>query len=146
VTSEVAATAEEAAVVAAHVDSPSPSDEEEEAAHDGPGRAAQVQGHTKPAEEAPYQPKAHDVHKDLHTDVHTDVHTDARTDVAADGVEGRSSHSSTFRLNVSAFLWDRGCIWGIFRGGLGGVRGYQGVYMMNFVSETAQVEMESERE
>jgi len=52
---------------------------------------------------------------------------------------GRALHSSTFRPKVSAF-WDRGCIQGLCEGCLGGVRGYQGVLSIYFVSETAKVE------
>jgi hypothetical protein len=39
--------------------------------------------------------------------------------------DGRVLHSFTFQLNVSAFVyqWDRGCVLGVFRGCLGGVRG-----------------------
>jgi len=59
-----------------------------------------------------------------------------------------SSQGLTF-VHVSAHhkrvLWDRGCTSGLFRGCLEGVRGYQGVPRVYFVSETAQVELNSGR-
>jgi hypothetical protein len=58
---------------------------------------------------------------------------------------GRGLHSSTFRLNVNGFLWDRGCIQELFRGCLAGLRAYQGVFTIYMVSETAQVELKSAR-
>ena len=64
---------------------------------------------------------------------------------------GRGLHSSTFRLNLSAFRGigvHLGVIYGVSRGCLGGVRGYegdQGVCRVCFVSETAQVELKSGR-
>ena len=42
---------------------------------------------------------------------------------------GRGLHSSTFQLNVSAFVWDKGCVWEAFRGYPGGARGYLGVWV-----------------
>jgi len=54
-------------------------------------------------------------------------------------VFGMGLHSSTFRLNVSAFDG----IGGAFRGCLGGVKGHYGVFRVYFVSETAQVELKS---
>jgi hypothetical protein len=57
----------------------------------------------------------------------------------------RGLHSSTFRLNVSAFCGIRGCIYELFFGCLAGGRGHQGVFRVYFVSETAQVEMKSGR-
>jgi len=47
-------------------------------------------------------------------------HSEARQ---ADRSGGRGLHASTFRLNVSAF-YGKGVLWGLFRGCLGGVRGY----------------------
>ena len=43
------------------------------------------------------------------------------------------------------FLWDRGCIQGLFRGCSGGIKGHCGVCRVYFVSETAQVELNSGR-
>ena len=40
-------------------------------------------------------------------------------------------------------LW--GCTWGLFKGSVGGVCGYQGVSKVYFVSETARVELHSGR-
>ena len=61
------------------------------------------------------------------------------------GPRARGLHSSTFRLNVSAFC-GIGSAWkGLFRGGLGGVWGNQGLCRVFFVSETAQVELKSGR-
>ena len=56
------------------------------------------------------------------------------------GANTRPLFSST-----QAFLWDRGCILGFCRGCLAGVRGYQGVSRVYFVSETAYVEPKSGR-
>jgi len=50
---------------------------------------------------------------------------------------GRDLHSSTLRLNVSAFCR----LGGAFRGCLGGFREYTGVFRVYSVSETAQVEL-----
>ena len=50
-----------------------------------------------------------------------------------------------FSAQRKRFLWDRGCIKGLFRGCLDGVRGYQGLLDVYFVSETAQVELKSGR-
>jgi len=50
-----------------------------------------------------------------------------------------------FSAQLKRFLWHRGCIQGLCRGCLGGVRGYQGVSGVYFVSETAQVELKSGR-
>jgi hypothetical protein len=39
-------------------------------------------------------------------------------------VDGRGFNSSTFPAQLKRFLWDRGCIEGLCRGWLRGVRGY----------------------
>jgi hypothetical protein len=57
-------------------------------------------------------------------------------------VPGRGLHSSTFRRR---FLWNRGCILGLFRGSSAGKRGYKGGIRVHFVSERAQVELKSGR-
>jgi len=70
-------------------------------------------------------------------------------DVEAAGAAGRGLHSSTSQLNVSAFCG----IGGAFRGCLSGVEGVfvggeevsSGVGWGVFVSETARVELKSER-
>ena len=51
-----------------------------------------------------------------------------------------------FPAQRKRFLWDRGCVQGLFRGCSGG-GGYYGVFTSRvyFVSETAQVELESGR-
>jgi hypothetical protein len=59
------------------------------------------------------------------------------------GGGGRGVHSSTFRLNVSAFCETGGAIRCCFRGCVGGVMGDQGVFRVYFVSETALVELKS---
>jgi hypothetical protein len=41
-----------------------------------------------------------------------------------DGGDGRGSHSSTFRLNVSTFFGIGGCVEGLFTVCLVGIRGY----------------------
>ena len=41
-----------------------------------------------------------------------------------------------FSAQLKRFLWDRGCIQALFRGGAGGIRGYCGVCRVYFVSET----------
>jgi hypothetical protein len=56
----------------------------------------------------------------------------------------RGSHSSTFRLTVSAFCAIGGAL-RICRGCLEGLRRYQGVFRVCFVCETAQVELKSGR-
>ena len=57
-------------------------------------------------------------------------------------------HSSTLRLNVSAFCGtgctSRGCLGGVWELS-GGLRAYYGVFRVCFVSETAQVELKSGR-
>jgi len=50
-----------------------------------------------------------------------------------------------FSAQRERFLWDRGCIEGLSRGCLGGVRGYWGVFGVYYESETAQVELKSGR-
>ena len=50
-----------------------------------------------------------------------------------------------FSVQRKRFLWDRGCVQGLLKGCLGGVRGYEGVSRVYFVSETAQVELKSGR-
>jgi len=57
----------------------------------------------------------------------------------------RGLHSSIFRLNVNAFYGIGGACRGRYKGCLGGVREYQGVCRVCFVSETAQVELRSGR-
>jgi len=73
------------------------------------------------------------------------VHTAVRGVHGAVPVSGRGLHSSTFRLNLSAFC----AIGGAFRGSLvGGYRvlaGCKGVSRVQFVSETAKVEPRSGR-
>ena len=36
---------------------------------------------------------------------------------------------------LQSFLWDRGCVWELFRGCLGGLREYRGLFRGHFVSE-----------
>jgi len=50
-----------------------------------------------------------------------------------------------FSAQRRRFVWDRGCIQGLCRGCLVGVRGYQGMSWLYFVSGTAQVEPKSGR-
>jgi len=50
-----------------------------------------------------------------------------------------------FSAQRKRFLWDKGCIQGLPEGCLGGIRGYQGVLRVYFVSEQAQVELRSGR-
>jgi hypothetical protein len=50
-----------------------------------------------------------------------------------------------FSAQRGRFLWDRGCIERLFRGCSGGVRGYQGVFVVYFMSEKAPVELISGR-
>jgi len=50
-----------------------------------------------------------------------------------------------FSAQRKRFLWDKGCNWGLFRGCSGGVEGYEGVFRVYFVLETAQVELNSVR-
>ena len=50
-----------------------------------------------------------------------------------------------FSAQRKRFPGGMGYISGLFKGCLGGVRGYQGVCRVYFVSETAQVELTSER-
>jgi len=50
-----------------------------------------------------------------------------------------------FSAQRRRLLWDRGCIHGVFRGCLGGVRGYYGLFRVYFVSGTAQVELNDGR-
>jgi len=47
--------------------------------------------------------------------------------------------------STQRFVWDRGCLQGLFRGRLGGIRGFGGLFMVYLVSETAQVELKSGR-
>ena len=63
---------------------------------------------------------------------------------------GSCSRSSTFRLNLSALVWDRG----VLRDCAGGAQGCKGIYRgimwytlyrVHFVSETAQVDLKSGR-
>jgi len=67
------------------------------------------------------------------------------SDVIGEGAFGTGLHLSTFRLNVSAFFWDRGCTQWLFRKCLGVVRGCQGVFQVYSVSQMAQVELKSGR-
>ena len=57
------------------------------------------------------------------------------------GTPGRGLHSSTFRLNISAY-WGIG---GAFEGCLGGVRSVRGVFKVYFVSESSQAQLKSGR-
>jgi len=57
-------------------------------------------------------------------------------------VVGRGLHSSTFRLDVTA-LYGIGGAFRVVQGGSRGVQGYQQVFRVYIVSETAQVELES---
>ena len=50
-----------------------------------------------------------------------------------------------FSAQRKRFLWDRGCIWGLFMGRLVGTGGCQGGHRVYFVSETAHVEPKSGR-
>jgi hypothetical protein len=50
-----------------------------------------------------------------------------------------------FSAESKRFLLDRGCAQGLCRGCLGGVMGYQDVLRVDFVSETAQVELKRGR-
>ena len=50
-----------------------------------------------------------------------------------------------FSAQLKHFEWDMGCVYRLFRGCTGGVRGCEGVLRMYFVSETAQVELKSGR-
>jgi hypothetical protein len=50
-----------------------------------------------------------------------------------------------FPVQLKRFLRDRGYMEGLSRGGVGCVRGYEGVSRVDFVSGTAQVELESGR-
>ena len=95
-------------------------------------------------------------HAQLHPDVeaHQHHHQEVRAQGLDDAVDRDGQpgpwglHSSTFRLNVSAFCGTGGT----FRGCLGGVKGvfrrsqgYLGVFKVYSVSETAQVELKSGR-
>ena len=53
-------------------------------------------------------------------------------------------HFLTFGL-TKRFVWDRGCVWVLLGGCLLGVRGYDGMYRVHFVSESAQIELKSGR-
>ena len=68
--------------------------------------------------------------------------SDLRAQVAANQ-RGWGLHSSTFRLNLSAFC-GIGVHSGVVQGGVG-VREVCGVFRVYFVSETAQVELRSGR-
>ena len=50
----------------------------------------------------------------------------------ASDLHGRGLHSFTFQLNVSAFIWYRGCVQGLL-GGVSGVsggsNGFKGVFL-----------------
>jgi len=50
-----------------------------------------------------------------------------------------------FSAQLKRFVWDRGCIEGLFGGCSWGVWGHEGVQRVYFVSETAQVELRSGR-
>jgi hypothetical protein len=50
-----------------------------------------------------------------------------------------------FSAQRKRFVWDRECIQGLFGVCLVGVRGYEGVPRVYFVSETAQVELKDGR-
>ena len=50
-----------------------------------------------------------------------------------------------FSAQLERFLWDKGCMQGLFRWCVGGFRGYEGVLRVYFVSENAQVELKSGR-
>jgi len=50
-----------------------------------------------------------------------------------------------FSAQLNVYLWDMGCISGLLRRCLGGVRGYQGVCRVYLVSETAQFELRRRR-
>jgi len=67
----------------------------------------------------------------------------AKIGVATAGHGGRGLHS--FTAQHKRFLWDRGSVWGVFRGCLGGVREYLGVCRVCFVAEMARVELKSGR-
>ena len=68
-------------------------------------------------------------------------HRAVRSARGSERVQGRGLHSSTFRLNISAF-----CGTGVHMLVVEGVfRRCQGVFRVYFVSETAQVEQRSGR-
>ena len=50
-----------------------------------------------------------------------------------------------FSAQRKCFRWDWGCMQGLFRGCLGGVKGHYGVFRVYFVSKMAQVELKSGR-
>jgi len=50
-----------------------------------------------------------------------------------------------FSAQAERFAWDRGCAEGLFKGCVGGVWGYERGFREYFLSETAQVELRSER-
>ena len=50
-----------------------------------------------------------------------------------------------FSAQRKRFLWEKECMQGSLRGCAGGVKGYQGVFGVCIVSETAQVELKSGR-
>jgi len=50
-----------------------------------------------------------------------------------------------FLVQRKRFVWSRGCIWGLFRECVLGIRGYEGVSRVYFVPETAQVELKTGR-
>jgi hypothetical protein len=50
-----------------------------------------------------------------------------------------------FSAQRERFLWGRGCMYGLLRGCLGGVRGHEGGCRVYFMSETAQAELKCGR-
>jgi hypothetical protein len=67
---------------------------------------------------------------------------------AADSLRAAAIQGLTlvhFSAQLKRWLWDRGCMQGMFRGCSGGIRGCYGVCRVYFVSETAQVELRSGR-
>ena len=50
-----------------------------------------------------------------------------------------------FSAQRKRFRWDLGCMQGLFRGCLEGVKGHYGAFRVYLVSETAQVELKSGR-
>jgi len=62
--------------------------------------------------------------------------------------EGTATQGHTlvhFSAQLKRLLWDRGCMQGLFGGCSGGVTKHKGVFSVYFVSETAQVELQSGR-
>jgi len=65
------------------------------------------------------------------------------------GLHGATNEQGLILVHLSAqrkrFLWSRGCIKGLFRGSVRGIRGYQGLCRVLCMLETTQVELKSRR-